>query len=203
MEMSGAQIILCLFASLVVFVILLAIGRDWGHMKKICVTVEVEDTCCKPHGRAPIRLVPKIGPFRELSGPVAPKSQVSGPTPSREFLMAAFKLKDTEKVDVAIEFVNAKGNVIPPDKVQLDGIPEWLSDNSDLVTITPAADGLSASIAATGALTAPDTPLTVTFSGDGDLGAGVKPILGTMEIEIEANPEAVAARLKPGVATPQ
>lgn len=83
----------------------------------------------------------------------------------------AFVLKDTDQVTATLQFFDAKQKLIKDPK--LDGLPVWVSSDPTAVTVTPAADGLSALIVAVGD---PDATATITCTADADLGEGVKPI---------------------------
>lgn len=88
----------------------------------------------------------------------------------------ALLLTDTQKVTFSIQPVDAKGF---PAKV--DGAPVWGVSDASVGTITPAADGLSAEFVA-------GFPgiCQVTVDADADLGAGIVPLRGTADVEVEA-----------------
>lgn len=81
----------------------------------------------------------------------------------------------TQKAPLTVEILDKKGNPAP-----VDGVPDWMVDNSELLALTPSADGMSCEIAAVGPLGV----ATVTFRADADLGTGFKPIMGTSEITL-------------------
>jgi hypothetical protein len=101
------------------------------------------------------------------------------------------QLPDDKTVSATVSFVDAKGN---PAKV--DGVPVWAVDNTDVVVVTAADDGMSATF----------TPATtlgtaqVSVSADADLGAGVTQIVGLGTIEVIAG-QAVAAQINFGEPT--
>jgi hypothetical protein len=74
----------------------------------------------------------------------------------------------------------------------LDGVPVWASADETLATVIAAADGLSALITPVGPIPPPSDPadpsskktVRVTVTGDADLGTGVVPIFGTLDVEI-------------------
>lgn len=105
-------------------------------------------------------------------------------------------LKDTEvpgTVEVTVAFVDAKGK---PAKV--DGVPTWVaSDNTVIDSVTPAADGLSASIHVTDNIGA--SQLTVT--ADVDLGSGTTSVDFVDTVSVIAG-DAVAANFTFGAVTP-
>lgn len=71
---------------------------------------------------------------------------------------------------------DARGN-----PARIDGVPQWASSNTDVATVTPSGDGLSAVIRALQAGTA-----SISVTVDADLGAGVRPLIGTGDIEVQA-----------------
>lgn len=101
----------------------------------------------------------------------------------------AFEMSSTQQVGVSVEFKDKKGN---PAKV--DGVPEWMTDNSDVLIVTPAGDGMSCIVAAAGPLGVGN----ITLTADADLGTGVVPVIGTLEVTITAGP-ATTVTLTPGV----
>ena len=102
-------------------------------------------------------------------------------------------LKDTEKVSISIGIVDVKGNPAP-----VDGLPAWTSSNEAVLALVVASDGMSAVSTAVGSLGTSQ----VGVSADADLGSGVTPIVGTLDIDVVAS-EAVAVNLVPGTPEPQ
>jgi hypothetical protein len=96
-------------------------------------------------------------------------------------------LTDTQKVTLSIDPRNAKGNPAP-----VDGVPEWAVSNPGVGTITPSADGLSATFVAT---TGGDTQVSVT--ADADLGDGVRSLSATLDISVKPG-EAVTLGITAG-----
>lgn len=91
--------------------------------------------------------------------------------------LMGLQLTDSQQCDLSAKIVDKKGN---PAKV--DGVPVWLTDNPDVLALTPSADGLSCNIAATGPL----GTAKVTMKADADLGAGVTELVGTIDVEVTA-----------------
>lgn len=60
---------------------------------------------------------------------------------------------------------------VPPRPAKVDGAPVWATSDATVISVTPAADGMSAVIDTV----APGTA-RVTVSADADLGSGVSPI---------------------------
>ena len=99
-------------------------------------------------------------------------------------------LKDTEKCVLSIQAVDAKGN-----PAQLDGAPVFSVADEKLLTITTSPDG-RATIAAVG----PVGTTQVSVTADADLGAGVKTIAATLDVQVIAS-EAVTLSIS--AATPE
>lgn len=64
----------------------------------------------------------------------------------------------------------------------VDGTPVWASSDETLITVEPAADGMSAVVKAVG----PTGGGRVTAVADADLGEGTTPITGVAEFTITA-----------------
>jgi len=86
-------------------------------------------------------------------------------------------LTDTQECDLAIKPVDKKGNA-----AQVDGIPVWTTSDATIASVTPAADGLSAVVKAADNLGS----VQVGVTADADLGEGVEPIGGVLDVEIAA-----------------
>lgn len=95
----------------------------------------------------------------------------------------------TQQLPVSIQPVAKKGNPAP-----VDGAPVWTSSNTELVTVTAAADGMSAMITPVGGM---GGPTTITVTADADLGSGVTPIIGTLDITVTGG-QAVSITIVPG-----
>lgn len=107
--------------------------------------------------------------------------------------MPSLVLTDSQDCVLTIAPVDKKGNPAP-----IDGVPEWFSSNTDVLTITPAADGLSATASAVGAL----GDATVNVNADADMGAGTTAITGTIDITVEAG-AATTVAITPSTPTEQ
>ncbi len=105
----------------------------------------------------------------------------------------AITMTNSQKATITIEPVDTKGKPAP-----IDGIPVWAVSDDTKGVLTPAADGLSAVFAASGPLGS----VTVSVSGDADLGADVIGIFGEIVIVIIAG-RAVGFKLTLGEATEQ
>jgi hypothetical protein len=171
---------------------LLAILRSLGDFKDLLVNVKdlIVARCSAPDDE--VRIVPFLNKVSTQRGPVVPTPQYQG----RPFLgvpIMAFTLPDNGIVTLTPKFVSKKGN---PAKV--DGVPEWLVDNPALLSLTPSADGLSCEVSAVGPL----GTAIVTMKADADMGAGVTPVIGTLEIEVTGGAAATVA-LEPGPVSEQ
>jgi len=103
--------------------------------------------------------------------------------------LMAITLTDTQKVSVSITPVDAKGNA-----ARVDGVPFWSTGDLSVLAVVPADNGLSAEVFALG-------PLGVTqviVTADADLGEGVKPITGILDVTVIGG-EAVALTVNTGV----
>ncbi len=91
-------------------------------------------------------------------------------------------IRDDQKVTLSIAPLDAKGK-----PALLDGVPAWAGSDDTVFTVTPAADGLSAVLVAVApnALDADGKtpiPARVVVTADADLGSGVTPLTGTLDV---------------------
>ncbi len=98
-------------------------------------------------------------------------------------------LTDEQKCTLSVVFKTAAGN---PAKV--DGVPQWSVSDSNLLALTNSVDGMSVVITTVGPL----GTAQVNVTADADLGEGVRPITGTLDVEVHAA-EAVAVGISAGV----
>lgn len=110
--------------------------------------------------------------------------------PIRGDVTMAFDLPADKLVSVTIELKDKKGN-----PAQVDDTPVWSTDNTQVLALEPAADGMSCKVTAVGVLTA--SPVMVQVTADADLGDGVKPVIGTLEVNVVAG-DAALISLTPG-----
>lgn len=92
-------------------------------------------------------------------------------------------LTDEQKVSLSVSFTTKAGN-----PATVDGAPVWSSSDPSVITVTAAEDGLSAVAVTVGPL----GTAQVICEADADLGEGVRPITGVLDIEVRPS-EAVAA----------
>jgi hypothetical protein len=107
--------------------------------------------------------------------------------------MAAVQITATQDLPVAIKLADRKGNPGTP-----DGVPEWATDNTDVLALTPAADGLSCTVSAVGML----GTATVQVTADAEFGSGVTAVIGTLEVEVTPG-KATVVTIEPGTPTEQ
>ena len=97
-------------------------------------------------------------------------------------------LTDIQKVTLSVAFVDKAGN-----PAKTDGAPVWSSSATNIATVTPATDGLSAVVETVGPLGSAQ----IQVSADADLGEEVKTISGTLDIEVTGS-EAVSIVVNAG-----
>jgi hypothetical protein len=102
-------------------------------------------------------------------------------------------LTTSEKVGLTIQPQDQYGN-----PARVDGIPSWGLSDEMIGSLTPAQDGLSAEFVTSGALGTTQVNVQV----DADLGEGVRPVVGTLDIQVEAA-EAVTVGIIAGQPAPK
>lgn len=108
-------------------------------------------------------------------------------------LLAMATMTTTQQLPLSIQLKDRLGKPAQP-----DGVPEWLSDNSDLVSLEPSADGMSCMAKAVGII----GTVNVTVNADGRSGPDVFAIVGTLQIDI-TQADAVTVELTAGTAEEQ
>lgn len=84
------------------------------------------------------------------------------------------QLRYYQNVDLAPQFLDDNDKPAPVEDIQ------WGTDNSDLVTLTPSADGKTCNVRAVGPL----GNCRVTMKCDAKIGDGVKELIGWVDFEI-------------------
>jgi hypothetical protein len=144
------------------------------------VTVTFFDSDCKQRRKA--RLIPRLGHIVEQSGP-PPKPRPDFNLWPHHFkkrnLLMALTMTSSQETTCTIKAVDKKGN-----PARIDGVPEWLTDNSEVLVIEPSGDGLTCKVSAVGMVGVANVQVTA----DADTGAGVRPVIGTLEVSITAGP---------------
>lgn len=120
-----------------------------------------------------------------------------GMTVTGDILMLQI-LTVAQKVTAFATFTDQYGN-----QARVDGVPKWTCSDDVILTLTPAADGLSCVVAPTGALHT-DVPnlAQIGMTGDADLGSGVRPVAATADVEV-LPAEAVSAGITFGTPEPK
>lgn len=92
-----------------------------------------------------------------------------------QFGVTMLNLTDTQQATLSIQPVDKKGNPAP-----VDGVPVWASSNTEVLTVEPAADGMSAVAKAVGPLGS----AVVSVKVDADLGSGVTELSGGLDVSV-------------------
>jgi hypothetical protein len=101
----------------------------------------------------------------------------------------------TQQCALTLTITDAKGN-----PATVDGVPVWSSADATKVSVEAAADGLTASIFAEGPATT--QPVQISVTADADLGEGVKPLVGLLDVTV-VGAEATVIAITPGTPTEQ
>jgi hypothetical protein len=104
-------------------------------------------------------------------------------------------LTATQQCDLTLEVTDSKGN-----PATVDGVPVWSSADETRVSVEAAADGMSATIVAEGPATT--QPVQISVTTDADLGEGIKPLVGLLDVTI-VGAEATVIAITPGTPTEQ
>lgn len=78
-----------------------------------------------------------------------------------------------------VEVHDKRGNKVPLDPAV---VPDWKTDNTDILTITPSADGMTCHVRPVGMVTS--TPVHIQVTADADTTDAVKNVIGTDEINV-------------------
>lgn len=103
------------------------------------------------------------------------------------------KMTNSQQATATIQIVDKLGQPAP-----VDGIPVWATSDATIVTVTPAADGMSAVVATVGPLGS----AKVSVTADADLGTGVSSIFGSLDVTVTQG-QAVGINITLGDATEQ
>ena len=137
-------------------------------------------------------MIPVLGVVRENTGPIAPTHhRKKWPILGR--LLVASQLTSSQQQQLSVIFTDVRGN-----PAQVDGAPYWACDNTDILSVTPAPDGMSCLIAAIGPL----GNVRVSVQADADMGNGVVPIAGVYDVEIVSG-AATTVQIQGGAITDQ
>jgi hypothetical protein len=139
-----------------------------------------------------LRIVPIIGPVSEQQRPPTPTPWFYK-WPTMGEIMAGVKMSDSQQCNVTVTFADRRGN-----PASVDGVPEWSTDNTDVLALEPSGDGKSCLVKAVGPL----GTATVTMKADADMGQGSTPVIGTLDFEITGG-AATVVKLEPGTPAEQ
>lgn len=129
--------------------------------------------CCRCND---VRILMKFF-VTEQAGPAVPTPQFYGPKQGEKFMDG--KISDTQQIMLGpVVFKTAKDK-----PTTVDGKPEWLTDNSDILALTPSDDGMSCLVKAVGV----PGVANVTLRADADRSEEVRLILGHSQIEVVQN----------------
>lgn len=115
-----------------------------------------------------------LGPAREQTGPVVKTPQYCGKF-KKGRVLGMQKITDSQQIPFTLKVVDKKGQ-----PAQIDGTPEFLVDNSELLALNINEDGMSGDLLAVG----PIGSGTFSFKVDADIGDGVQELAGSEEIEV-------------------
>jgi len=104
-------------------------------------------------------------------------------------------LTDVQKVHLAVRPIDAAGNQAP-----VDGKPTWAAGgaNPEILELVPSDDGLSCDVFTVGPL----GTAQVQVNADADMGEGIVPIVGLLDIEVQAS-QAVSVAIDAGTPEPK
>lgn len=95
-----------------------------------------------------------------------------------------FTIPADKTANGTVSYVDAKGN-----PAQVEGAPVWSSSDPSIVDVVPSVDGFSATVTP-GAVGVAQ----IKVEADADLGAGVVPVVGLVDVEVVAG-QAVAGNV--------
>lgn len=101
-------------------------------------------------------------------------------------------LQDDRKVSLTFSALDARGN-----PARIDGMPVWGSSDESLLLVEASDDGMSAVVTPTGPVGIGQVSVRV----DADLGAGVREVIGLLDVEVVGG-EAVSIVIVPGEPEP-
>lgn len=138
--------------------------------------------CVKPRG---YHIVPHVS-FGRTVGPVAKTPLFFCPRLSGEMFMAV-SMETIQQFTVTVAPKDAKGNPAPIEN------GSWLTDNTDVLALTPSADGLSCLVQSVGI----PGSANVQFTADAKIGEGEVFLSGVLAVTVTPA-QAVTIELVPG-----
>lgn len=103
------------------------------------------------------------------------------------------EVKNSQQFSVSIQPQDKRGQA-----ARIDGVPVWASSDETILQVLPSEDGLTATVKAVG----PTGDAKVTATADADLGEGVTPITGFIDVTVIGG-DAVLVSLIPGAVEEQ
>lgn len=88
--------------------------------------------------------------------------------------VSAMQFKVTQQFPITLTFQDAAGN-----PAQIQGVPEWTNNNTNVLSMEVAADGMSAVVSAVG----PAGSGQISVKADSNLGEGITEITGVLDVE--------------------
>jgi hypothetical protein len=157
----------------------------------VTVTVKVEG-CCVPPQQPPIESPPiELQSHLDfIIGPVSSRFPLHYmPEVERKAMfMSNLILTDSQKVMLTLAPVTAAGNPAP-----VDGVPTWGSSDETILTVTPAADGMSCEAFTTGLL----GTAQINVTADVEMDEGITNLTGAQIIDVLAG-QAVSLGIQAG-----
>lgn len=89
--------------------------------------------------------------------------------------MPQTNLSNIQEQDVSVRFTNAIGNPAP-----INGVPVWVSDNTEILQVFPSEDGMSAVIRTVGLV----GNCNVTVTANASFGETPFPISGNFQVSV-------------------
>lgn len=124
-----------------------------------------------------IKIIFVIGSMKEMDKPAKVSYEYKRWPPIDREIIAAMEMTYTQKTTVTPKFFDKDGH---PTKV--DGAPAWFADNTDVISLEPASDGLSCVIKSVGAI----GTANITMQADAKIGEGTSDLFGTLSINVIA-----------------
>ena len=119
-----------------------------------------------------LHFIPSFSNIREQDNlPKSPLEFTTKRSHKKEYpLMATLQLTDSQQATLSVAYADKRGNPVPaPAGAQP---PTWMVDNSAILTLTPAADGMSCVIAAVGPLGTAKVSVAATDAAGNALAGG-------------------------------
>lgn len=129
--------------------------------------------CCCQHVW---RIIFEIGLFSKTNNPVEKTPQYHKKIEGAYDVLTNMTVDQQFRLTIK-SFKDSHGNV-----ATVDGVPTWATDNTDILALTPSADGMTCEIRAVGMVGGANVQVTA----DADLGPNVKTIIGTHMVEVSA-----------------